>query len=192
MSSSDRQRPIPVGPGTPTDLPSFAADPLGWLEWLDAALERDAQLVTTAAPDDSWVDPDGHRWRVVMTPEGPELRPGLENPFLVHGQLPRLTALQVTPSVLRLELSLEGWREVRELPVGAQRVRDLGLAMLTRTELPHAGLDRVGSETWQLAETRWFRVSAGSPRPSEGGAPAEGGREAVPTEGGAGSGVRSR
>ena len=155
MSPSDLHGPIPVGPGRTHEVPSFSADPLRWLEWLDAVLERSPELVAGLSACDSWTDRDGHTWRVVITPEGPELRPGLENPFLVHGQLPRLTALLVTPTVLRLELSLEGWREVRELPVGAQRVRDLGLAMLTRTELPHAGLDRVGPETWQLAATRW-------------------------------------
>lgn len=174
MSPPDTHRSIPVGPGDPPDAPSFSADPLAWLEWMDATLERAPERVSTLAGCDAWTDPDGHSWRVVITPEGPELRPGLENPFLVHGQLPRLTALQITPHVLRLELSLEGWREVREMPVGAQRVRDLGLAMLTRTELPHAGLDRVGPDTWQLAASRW---SNGLPDP---GAASAGGAEPTP------------
>ncbi len=169
MSPSDPHRSIPVGPGESADAPHFSADPLAWLEWVDAVLEQAPERVTTLVACDSWSDPDGHTWRVVITPEGPEMRPGLENPFLVDGQLPRLTALQITPHVLRLELSLEGWREVREVPIGAQRVRDLGLAMLTRTELPHAGLDRVGPDTWQLAASRWSNPSADDTQGSAGG-----------------------
>lgn len=133
---------------------SFAADPGAWLEHVDELLARDPRLVLTLPPE-TWVDPSGHAWRVVATAEGPEVRPGLESPFIRQGVLPQITALLVTADGVRVELSMRGWREIVAMPIGSVPVRHLGLAMLAGVELPHEGLDRIGPQTWEAAVERW-------------------------------------
>ena len=146
---------IPIGPGRADPrLPRFARDPIAWFEGVDELLTRDPASIRLARPD-TWADAEGHHWRVVTTADGPEIRPGLESPFLVHGRLPRITSLLITPPAIKAELSMRDWRQVAAIPIGACSVRDLGLAMLTGVELPHDSLERVGSETWELAASRW-------------------------------------
>lgn len=153
-------RTIPIGPG-PADsgLPRFAHDPIAWFERVDELLAHDPAAVRLARPD-AWTDDDGHHWRVVATADGPEIRPGLESPFLVHGRLPRITSLLISPPAIKAELSMRDWRQVAAIPVGTCSVRDLGLAMLTGVELPHDSLERVGVETWELAANRWAARAA--------------------------------
>ncbi len=162
-AAENRTRPVPVGPGRrgAGDEPPFDSDPLAWFQWVDRLLERQPTRITEVGPSGPWDDGAGHRWRVVSTPDGPEVRPGLQNPFLVNGSLPRITAVLLTPEAFRLELALEGWREVRDVRVGDVRAQDIGLAMLTRTELPHLGLERIGPETWALAAARWHDARVG-------------------------------
>jgi hypothetical protein len=148
---------VPVGPGTADSAPDFAADPRAWCAWLDAIIAQDPLRIREVRPEASWIDRAGHHWRVVATPEGPEIRPGLENPFLVHGPLPRITAILVTDRAVSVELTLRDFREVHDVPLGAVRLEDLGTAMLTGTELPHHAVERVGEETWSLAASRWRR-----------------------------------
>jgi hypothetical protein len=84
----------------------------------------------------------------------------MQSPFLRNGGLPRITAVLITPHHLVVELSMRDWREMADLPIGTVRVRSLGLAMLMGIELPHEGLDRVGSGVWQAAEKRWEQLAA--------------------------------
>ena len=88
------------------------------------------------------------------------MRPGLENPFLVQGPLPRITAMLVTPPSLAVELSMLHWRQVTLVPAAHCSVRNLGLAMLTGVELPHEGLERIGADTWDQASVRWEHLRA--------------------------------
>lgn len=147
---------VPVGPGARGHLlfPSFAADPVAWFEAVDGLLASNPDAVRAARPE-TWTDPAGHAWRVVVTADGPEVRPGLENPFLVQGPLPRITAMLVTPPSLAVELSMLHWRQVTLVPAAHCSVRNLGLAMLTGVELPHEGLERIGADTWDQASVRW-------------------------------------
>lgn len=157
---------IPIGPGRGDPrLPRFADDPIAWFESVDELLAHDPASVRLARPD-VWTDDDGHQWRVVATADGPEIRPGLESPFLVHGRMPRITSLLISPPVIKAELSMRDWRQVAVIPVGTCSVRDLGLAMLTGVELPHDSLERVGADTWELAATRWSTRPAAA-RPPE-------------------------
>jgi hypothetical protein len=133
-------------------------DPAAWFERIDQLLDVEPERVLSARPA-TWIDPSGHRWRVVATADGPEVRPGMQSPFLRTGGLPRITAVLITPHHLVVELSMRDWRAMADLPIGTVRVRPLGLAMLTGIELPHEGLDRVGSEVWQAAEERWERLA---------------------------------
>jgi hypothetical protein len=151
--------------GTPR-FPSFAVDPAGWFRRIDELLGAEPELVLAARPA-TWIDPAGHRWRVVATADGPEIRPGMQSPFLRNGGLPRISAVLVTPHHLVAELSMRDWREMADLPIGVVPVRALGLAMLTRLELPHEGLERIGVEVWQAAEARWAELSPGTRVPIE-------------------------
>ncbi len=160
---SERDRPLRRA--------AFASDPEGWFAWLDRA------IADTAAPPAGirpavWVDPRGHRWRVVVTHEGPEVRPALENPFLVCGELPIITALMVGRDAVHLELTSRGGRNVMRCPLGRVSIVDLGLAMLTATELSHEGVERLGEETWSAARRRWrlLRATAGRFGPASRGA----------------------
>jgi hypothetical protein len=143
-----------MGPGSDVE-PPFEQDPFAWLSWVDRLLTDSPDRLRNVRPSNIWVDDAGHGWRVVATPDGPEVRPCLENPFLVHGPLPRITAICVTERTLAIELTSREFREVDEVALGRVRVRDLGVAMLTRTELPHHGIERVDEDTWALARSRW-------------------------------------
>ena len=149
-----RGRTDPSRGADPLTFPSFAADPVAWLEYVDALLDRDPVLVRSATPD-AWTDPAGHRWRVVLTTDGPEVRPDLQHPFIRSGGMPRLTSIGISPTHITVEMSQRDWRDVAVVPVGAVRVRNLGLALLTGVELPHEGLDRLGDDIWERAQQRW-------------------------------------
>jgi hypothetical protein len=126
---------------------------------MDRMLATDPDSVIAVEPE-NWIDGAGHVWRVLATADGPEVRPGLQSPFLRQGALPRITAVLVTPARVLVELSMREWREVAILPAGDIAVRDLGLAMLTGIELPHEGIDRVGREVWDAADRRWTQSRA--------------------------------
>jgi hypothetical protein len=166
MPAKRSRNSIPIGPGrAEPGLPRFADDPIAWFESVDELLAHDPASVRLARPD-VWTDDDGHHWRVVATADGPEIRPGLESPFLVHGRMPRITSLLISPPVIKAELSMRDWRQVAVIPVGTCSVRDLGLAILTGVELPHDSLERVGADTWELAASRWSTRPPAT-RPSE-------------------------
>ena len=143
------------------EFPSFAVDPAAWFEHVDGVLETDPRAVFRAEPE-NWTDPAGHVWQILATADGPEARPGLQSPFLRQGGLPRISALLVTPEQLVVELAMHDWHQVVNLPIGTVAVRDLGLAMLTRLELPHEGLERVAGEVWEAASRRWARNRSSS------------------------------
>jgi hypothetical protein len=145
----------------PLAFPSFAVDPAAWFEYVDGLLETDPRAVLSAPPE-NWTDPAGHVWQVLATADGPEARPALQSPFLRQGGLPRISALLVTPEQLVVELAMHDWHQVVNLPIGTIAVRDLGLAMLTRLELPHEGLERVAREVWDAASRRWVRSRSSS------------------------------
>jgi hypothetical protein len=168
-AAPDPDGSVPVGPGPTRDEPDFSEDPRAWCAWMDELIASDPARVRDVRPAASWVDDAGHHWRVVGTPEGPEIRPGLENPFLVHGPLPRITAILVTDQSLSVELTLRDFREVHDVPLGVVRLEDLGTAMLTGTELPHHAVERVGDETWSLAARRWGGSTTGSSANARGG-----------------------
>lgn len=161
MMGDERER-FPVGPGRRTlqvpggvaECPGFDADPGGWFEWVDAALVGDGQI-EAACRAATWVDGRGCGWRVVVAPEGPEVRPTLGSPFLVPHDLPLVSAMLITPRLVHVELTWRHAREVTRVAPDEVSCLDLGLAMLTATELPHEALGRVGPDTWQRAHDRW-------------------------------------
>lgn len=158
MSRTTSSSFVPVGPGSRLArglVPAFEADPVAWFTWLERAIaSRGAEAVRHIRPA-TFVDLQGHGWRIVTTEVGPEVRPGLENPFIVYGRLPLVTAMLVTHEELRVELTSYDCRRVQVEPIGTVRLVDLGLAMLTRTELPHDRLARIGRDTWTLARRHW-------------------------------------
>lgn len=152
MTLDHDARSLPVGPGTP---PSFAGDPEAWFGWIDTLLDAAPDRLRDIGPVEPWADREGHHWRVVATHDGPEVRPGLENPFLVTGDLPIITALLVTPTHVAAEVTMQWWRQVMWVPAGSVRVYHLGVAMLARYELPHEAVDRIGADVWHDAVRRW-------------------------------------
>lgn len=152
MAPDDHSSSLPVGPGAP---PSFARDPEAWFGWIETLLSAAPERIREIGPVEPWADREGHHWRVVATHDGPEIRPGLENPFLVTGELPIITALLVTPTHIGAEVSMRRWRQVMWVPVGSVRLYHLGVAMLARYELPHEAIDRIASGVWRDAVRRW-------------------------------------
>jgi hypothetical protein len=166
MAPHDTHGSVPLGPGTATDdLPPFGQDPVAWFEAVDRLLETRPHRIRFVRPA-AWTDRDGHHWRVVLTEEGPEVRPGLQNPFMIQTDQPRISAIRIGPRRVDLELSMSRWREVVSLPVGRWSVRDLGIAMLLSFELPHDGVDRMEPDVWDRARQRWREQHVADHAPS--------------------------
>lgn len=148
----------PMGPGSRRArglIPAFEVDPVAWFAWLERAVAAHGAEALRSIRPATFVDQHGHGWRIVMTEVGPEIRPGLENPFLTYSTLSIVTAILVTPDELRVELTTRECRRVHVEPIGAVRLVDVGVAMLTRTELPHDALNRIGRDTWAAGRRRW-------------------------------------
>lgn len=161
---TDRDDLLPLGPGRrgrPTAPPPFDADPAAWFHWVDAAMSA-GQPIDEAARAAAWADPRGNVWRVVVTPDGPEVRPAFGAPFGASHDLPMVCAILVSPPVLHVELAWRTGQEVARLGVDEVSVHDLGLAMLTATELPHESVARVGPDTWRRARERWHDIAGRS------------------------------
>lgn len=157
----DRDDLLPVGPGRrdrSATCPPFDADPAAWFRWLDAALSA-GDPIDEAARAAAWADPQGHVWRVVVTPDGPEVRPAFGAAFGATHDLPMVGAILVSPPVLHVELAWRTGQEVARLGVDEVSVHDLGLAMLTSTELPHESVARIGADTWERARERWRHLA---------------------------------
>lgn len=137
---------------------------MAWFAWADRIMTDAPATLTEATRPALWVDGRGHGWRIVVTTEGPELRPNLENPFLQISDLPIITAILVTPTALRVELTTRGGRRVATLPVGSVSLADIGCAMLAAMELPHDGIDRLDVREWRRARDRWAGTPPGRPR----------------------------
>jgi hypothetical protein len=151
----------PVGPGAPADgdhtdppCPPFATDPIGWFTWVDDALAAGRSLEPAAQPS-AWTDAEGCEWRVLASTDGPEVRPSFGSAFMIERGMPMISALLVSPTRMLVELTWRDGREVVEAAHGAVACRDLGLAMLTGTELPHEAITRLGPDTWERAGERW-------------------------------------
>ena len=151
---------LPVGPGRDRSAtcPPFDADPAAWFRWLDAALAA-GHSIDAAAHAAAWADPGGRVWRVVVTPDGPEVRPAFGAAFGATHDLPMVGAILVSPPLLHVELAWRTGQEVARFGVDEVSVHDLGLAMLTSTELPHESVARVGAETWKRARERWHDLA---------------------------------
>ncbi len=155
---------LPVGPGRrdrSDGCPPFEVDPAAWFRWVDAALAA-GRPIDEAARAASWADPRGRVWRVVLTPDGPEVRPAFGGAFGATHDLPMVSAILVSPPLLHVELAWRTGQEVARLGFDEISVHDLGMAMLTATELPHESVARIGPETWERARQRWREQTDGS------------------------------
>lgn len=159
----------PVGPGgrgsatpDPADVcPGFETDPAAWFAWLASAIET-GRPIDEAVRAATWTDGSGRAWRVVVTQDGPEIRPAFGNPFLIAHDLPLVSAILIAPPLLHVELTWRHGQEVAHVGVDEASVLDLGLAMLSATELPHESITRIGPDTWQRVRIRWERMLAAS------------------------------
>ncbi|MBW3612877.1 MAG: hypothetical protein KY392_03330, partial [Chloroflexi bacterium] len=154
----------PVGPGRATPgpanvCPGFETDPAAWFAWLASAIEGE-RPIDEAVRAATWTDRSGHAWRVVVTEGGPEVRPAFGNPFLIAHDLPLVSAILVAPPLVHVELTWRHGQEVARIGVDEAPILDLGLAMLTATELPHESITRLGQDTWQRVRSRWERMLA--------------------------------
>ena len=138
-----------------TGRPSFARDPIAWLAWLDAADLHDPATLRVANAPTLWTDAHGCGWRVVATTDGPEIRPSLDHEPIPKTDLPIITAVLVTPYSLTLELRSRQLRMVESVRRGRDALADIGKAMFTGSELPHAGVRRMGADAYRLARRRW-------------------------------------
>jgi hypothetical protein len=125
-------------------IPSFSEDPFEWFERVRAELvARRRHEILDAIEPASWTDSRGHRWRVVRTETGVEVRPDLVEPFLHIGESPRVTAIAIGIDDIEVELSARTGRWVDRFPCDAFDVSALGRAMLDEQELPHDNLRRL-------------------------------------------------
>ncbi len=162
---TDRDDLLPVGPGRrerATAAPPFDADPEGWFGWLDATMSA-GEPIDEAARTAAWADARGRVWRVVVTPDGPEVRPAFGAPFGASHDLPTVCAILISPPVLHVELAWRTGQQVARLGIDEVSLQDLGLAMLTATELPHESVARVDTDTWRRARERWRDLAERAP-----------------------------
>lgn len=124
-------------------LPDFARDPYAWFDHVRQELvdQRWREIAASVEPS-AWTGREGHPWRIVRSPRGIEVRPDLTNPFLRHGDGPRVTALSIGEEV-EVELTTSSRRWVDRFPPDAFDVGSLGRAMLDEEELPHDNLRRL-------------------------------------------------
>lgn len=78
--------------------------------------------------------------------------------------MPTISALLVTPTRILVELTWRDGQEVVTAEPTTVGIRDLGVAMLTGTELPHEAVTRVGPDTWRRARERWEGLVAARPQ----------------------------
>ncbi len=135
--------------GTMTDpiqiaLTEFATDPHAWLDWLRSELNsgRWEVAAATIAPT-AWRNEAGHSWRIVRTPDGVEIRPELESPFIRFGESPKVTALAINSGGVAVELTCRSGRWVDRFAPDAFDIAALGRAMLDEKELPHDNLGKL-------------------------------------------------
>ncbi|HEU5325146.1 MAG TPA: hypothetical protein VFV59_04610 [Candidatus Limnocylindria bacterium] len=127
------------GPAPPW-IPRFDRDPIVWLQavrrWrLGPTWMR---VVATLDPGE-WISTAGHRWRMLRTVRGVEIRPDLVAPFLHFGSFPIVTALGIGVAV-EVELTTESFRWVDVFAPEQFDFAELGRAMLEERQLPHDNL----------------------------------------------------
>jgi hypothetical protein len=134
-------RDVAMPDPTETAASGFATDPRAWLDWLRGELRAGRWEVALAATlPASWQNDAGHSWRIVRTPEGIEVRPALESPFIQLGESLKVTALALTPDHVSVELTCRTGRWVDRFPLDAFDIAELGRAMLAERSLPHDNL----------------------------------------------------
>jgi hypothetical protein len=119
--------------------PPFEADPIAWFAWAAARIEhgeservvRERPTVFEAAP--------GHRWRVVRTAGGIEIRPDLGTTFLRETPNPLIAAVQVSDAVV-VELCSKEGRWTGRFELGELDLAEIGRAMIEERHLPHDNL----------------------------------------------------
>jgi hypothetical protein len=127
-----------------SSLPAFSSDPYEWFDQVRAKLvEQRWQEILDSVEPASWTDDRGHRWRVVRTAAGLEVRPELQDPFLRIGESPKVTAIAINDAEIEVELCARSGRWVDRFPSDSFDVSALGHAMLDEHELPHDNLPRL-------------------------------------------------
>ena len=122
----------------------FASDPHAWLNWLRSELRSERwELVAASIHPVAWRNDDGHSWRIVRTPDGVEIRPELESPFIHYGDLPKVSALALSRDGVAVELTCRSGRWVDRFSLDAFDIVGLGRAMLEEKELPHDNLSKL-------------------------------------------------
>jgi hypothetical protein len=125
-------------------LAEFTSDPHRWFDWLRSELNSGRWEVAAATIiPTAWRNEAGHSWRIVRTPDGVEIRPELESPFIRYGESPKVTALAINSGGVAVELTCRSGRWVDRFPPDAFDVAALGRAMLNEKELPHDNLGKL-------------------------------------------------
>ena len=119
--------------------PPFEADPIAWFAWAAARIEHgEPQRVVRERPAVFESTP-GHRWRVIRTAGGIEIRPDLGTAFLRETHNPLIGAVQVADAVVVELCSREG-RWTGRFELGELDLAELGRAMIEERHLPHDNL----------------------------------------------------
>jgi len=119
--------------------PSFEADPIAWFAWAAEQIDQgQPQRVVGERPVVCEARP-GHRWRVIRTAGGIEIRPDLGTAFLRETHNPLIGAIQVADAVVVELCSLEG-RWTGRFELGELDLAEIGRAMIEERHLPHDNL----------------------------------------------------
>lgn len=119
--------------------PRFAADPAAWAEWVRDRLRHDEASSLAALRPGIFEGRDGHRWRVVNTDGGIEIRPDLGTLFLRANHNPQISAIQIGGDVVIELCSVEG-RWIGRFELDELDLRELVRAMVAERHLPHDNL----------------------------------------------------
>jgi hypothetical protein len=129
----------------PPNVPTgFSSDPYEWFDRIRTELARGGWHETLDAVEPaSWTGPHRHRWRVVRTQTGIEVRPELQEPFLRNGESPRVTAIAIGRDEIRVEMRAGIGRWVDRFGCDSFDVAAVGRSMLDERDLPHDNLPRL-------------------------------------------------
>ena len=129
----------PITIHTEGGAPSFDADPIAWFSWARQRLRDGSHERVVECPPTVYHGRDGHRWRVIRTDGGIEIRPDLGVTFLRETHTPQITAIQIAERVTVELASVEG-RWAGEYDLDELDLAELGRAMLEERRLPHDNL----------------------------------------------------
>lgn len=122
------------------DPPRFELDPVSWFAWVRRRLRDGGADEVMACKPVAYIGRDGHRWRVIRTDGGIEVRPELGTTFFRETRNPQVHAVQIHSDAVTIELASAEGRWSGRFSLDELDLSELGRAMIEERHLPHDNL----------------------------------------------------